>query len=79
MLDDECFLTLILLLDAPLAVLDTDDAYTDALLGVGCNGELGELTLLHPDVPVIVDFAPPEPFLPAKKKDFYTAKQACKS
>ena len=63
-------MTLPLILDAPLAVLDADDAYADALLGVSCDGKLGELALLHPDVPVGVDLAAPEPFLPGEKKDF---------
>ena len=31
-------------LDAPLAVLDADDADVDSLLGVSGDGELGELT-----------------------------------
>ena len=67
-IDDTCFPTLLLLLlDAPLAVLDADDAHADALLGVGGDGELGELALLHPDVPVSVDLAAPEPFLPGEK------------
>ena len=57
----DCFL-----LDAPLAVLDADDAHVDPFLGVGGDGELRELALLNPNVPVSVDLATAKPFLPTK-------------
>ena len=60
-MSDDCSLVP---LDTPLAVLEADNAHADPLLGVGLNGELGELALLHPDVPVRVDLAAPEPLLP---------------
>ena len=45
-------------------MLGGDDADGEAVLGVGRDGELGELRLLHADVPVAVDLAAPEPLLP---------------
>ena len=50
--------------DAALPLLGVDDADGEAVLGVGGDGELGELRLLHADVPVAVDLAAPEPLLP---------------
>ena len=47
-----------------MSILDVDQAHADPLLGVGGDGEVGELTLLHPDVPVRVNPATSEPLLP---------------
>ena len=43
----------------------TDDSYRDAVLSVGSDGQVGKLTLLHPNVPVSVDLLTTEHFLPA--------------
>ena len=52
------------LLESPGAVLGGDNPNVDPLLGGGGDGEVAELTLLHPDVPVGVDLLTSEPFLP---------------
>ena len=52
------------LLDIPAPGFVIEDSYRNPVFRVGCDGEVPELTLLHPHVPVSVDLLTAEPFLP---------------
>ena len=52
------------LLDIPTPGFVIEDSNRNPVFRVGCDGEVPELTLLHPHVPVSVDLLTAEPFLP---------------